>query len=530
MAKTVPACQEAELSPLEVECPENVQPNLQRVGRLGLVEPETTLEPERLLRKRKNQQMGAKPDTDVCDSDWTTRRENQIRRKSKRTTTSPRREFADEFGESDKECVSGEKEREERARRPAQQKRLMKRVRAEEGESHAEHPPLVMPSDRHAASSQVSARSRCSPNHGRATAPQSCREDLSYGDESIWCEACEDWFKDSCPTCNTLQADNEGFSQAGDLVKTKIGKKRHQCGICGKVFKWPSLLVRHEQTHTGHKPYQCHKCGKTFRTSSGLTRHERRTHTGEKLYRCGKCGKTFSESSYLAEHKRTHTGEKPPYQCGICCKAFWYSDSLRKHERRTHTCTGEKPYRCDMCGKTFNQAPHLAVHERTHTGEKPFQCDICGKSFSQRPHLVTHERTHIGEKPYQCGICGKAFSQAHYVVIHERTHTGEKPYQCDKCGKAFRFSCQLKKHLKTHCWDTPLNYCLLINVQIKRRLEDQQHSHLWYVCIHHHLLPTHYCALYTLLFQSILFSECLYPTFFNLFLVSEEALFYLYSV
>ena len=85
---------------------ESVQRTRERAHRqLGLV---------RQFRKRKNWRVAGKPDSDDSDSDWTPQMESQIRKRSKPTTMSLRRELADEFGEFDEECDSNSGEESKR--------------------------------------------------------------------------------------------------------------------------------------------------------------------------------------------------------------------------------------------------------------------------------------------------------------------------------------------------------------------------------------------------------------------------------
>jgi len=61
--------------------------------------------------------------------------------------------------------------------------------------------------------------------------------------------------------------------------------------------------------HQEDKPYKCtHSgCGKSFKTPSELTRHEFR-HTGEKPYKCDQCDKSFVRNDDLKRHSFIHTG------------------------------------------------------------------------------------------------------------------------------------------------------------------------------------------------------------------------------
>ncbi|CAG0904622.1 unnamed protein product, partial [Cyprideis torosa] len=172
------------------------------------------------------------------------------------------------------------------------------------------------------------------------------------------------------------------------ISKSSRGRKttrKHECAVCGKCFRTPSLLRRHESVGTyGRETLRVHE----------------RVHTAEKPYKCRFCFKSFAQTSQLASHERIHSSDKP-FECRFCEKQFKWIKNLRVHYRIQ---TNERPFECHICSKRFSQSSDLKKHTRVHTGEKPYRCQLCPSSFVQSNNLKDHLRSHTGETPFECDV------------------------------------------------------------------------------------------------------------------------------
>lgn len=121
--------------------------------------------------------------------------------------------------------------------------------------------------------------------------------------------------------------------------KSSAAAKAFPCPICGKVFKFKSLLASHSLIHSEIRPYSCDFCSRSFRRLSHLKRHREVVHAnGERLpqsFICHICGKDKKCRSQLARHVIIHTGERP-YACDLCTARFNRSGNLKQHRKRMH--------------------------------------------------------------------------------------------------------------------------------------------------------------------------------------------------
>ncbi|XP_053327242.1 zinc finger protein 596-like [Spea bombifrons] len=195
---------------------------------------------------------------------------------------------------------------------------------------------------------------------------------------------------------------------------------------------------------------QSRKCKKRNRCTTQANGENVTSNATEgKPLKCTYCGKLYKWPSHLRYHMQSHTNERP-HKCTICSKSFKDVHKLARHQQ-THTELGEdmadvKVHKCHVCDKPFKYRSDLDKHSFIHTGEKPFKCSLCSASFRRIDHLKRHNYIHTGDRPYKCSVCMKGFLEATELVKHERVHSGNKPYQCTLCNKSFSLSRSLKEH------------------------------------------------------------------------------------
>ncbi|PSN55956.1 hypothetical protein C0J52_02137 [Blattella germanica] len=183
-----------------------------------------------------------------------------------------------------------------------------------------------------------------------------------------------------------------GGGGGGTGNKEKKPKKRdpfpkppkHECTICGKMWRTMSEFKSHVATHSDERPFICEICGQAYKHKAALDIH------------CELCGKRFVHHTSFNMHTLAHTGQKS-YKCKVCGLALLSGSHLKRHSR-VHT--GERPYQCQTCGKRFAERYNLVAHNRIHdplganTREGSFKkihrCQLCGAGFDRKPKLEDH--------------------------------------------------------------------------------------------------------------------------------------------
>ncbi|XP_061446584.1 zinc finger protein ZFP2-like isoform X2 [Rhineura floridana] len=282
-------------------------------------------------------------------------------------------------------------------------------------------------------------------------------------------------------TKKTFTSDGEAFSKSSNLRTNQknLAKALHVCDQCGKEFRWPSDLARHQRVHVRGKaarrdqsqsqasspfaliPLQVD--ANSCKTLSQKPVTNQSTHT-KNLHNCDQCGKEFRWPSDLARHKRVHAGAKAAKQ--VPCQseasspsplmpatmALQAENSSEIFSPKSMLPANQRTYRknlhtSDQRGKDFQWPSALVQHRLVHSGRRVARGDQC-QSKLDASNSLTPSPTSLQVCSTDTN-CHKAFGTSSQLVTHQHTHL-KKSYTCGKCGKSYKWPSNLARHKRTH--------------------------------------------------------------------------------
>uniref|UniRef100_A0A8C3SN43 Zinc finger protein 219 n=1 Tax=Chelydra serpentina TaxID=8475 RepID=A0A8C3SN43_CHESE len=228
------------------------------------------------------------------------------------------------------------------------------------------------------------------------------------------------------------------FNGPGPALGAGGGRKArpYPCAVCGKRFRFNSILALHTRIHASETPFTCPYCGHRA-AQRGLLRLHLRSHRPEACARLSHQSRLLLELEERALLRRAPPPAPPSpppplpppsFRCPFCKGKFRTVGERERHLRILH-----QPYKCGQCPFAAAQEGELQRHSReAHAPPAPpapaapppaeFRCQVCGQAFTQSWFLKGHMRKHKDSFDHKCQVCGRCFKEPWFLKNHMKVH------------------------------------------------------------------------------------------------------------
>lgn len=292
-----------------------------------------------------------------------------------------------------------------------------------------------------------------------------------------------------------LTAGSPGMGAVG-WSESRAGERRFPCPVCGKRFRFNSILALHLRAHPGAQAFQCPHCGHRA-AQRALLRSHLRTHQPERprspaarllleleeraLLREARLGRARSSGGLQATPAteslvRPQAPSASSFRCPFCKGKFRTAAERERHLHILH-----RPWKCGLCSFGSSQEEELLHHSLTAHGapERPLAATSAAPQPQPppqpEPRSVPEPEQEPEQEPepelepereatpapaapeeppappeFRCQVCGQSFTQSWFLKGHMRKHKASFDHACPVCGRCFKEPWFLKNHMKVH--------------------------------------------------------------------------------
>ncbi|XP_077400753.1 zinc finger protein 219 isoform X2 [Vanacampus margaritifer] len=256
---------------------------------------------------------------------------------------------------------------------------------------------------------------------------------------------------------------------------------RFSCHVCGKRFRFQSILSLHARAHSLDRHRQASSRYRSALPAAPLKQNLRVQQNKKEQslnYRRHSVSENLThvlqeeeEELKGTELEQNHATVSPPlnedlthwtastpapltFRCHACKGKFRTASELARHVRILHN-----PYKCTLCPFAANQESSLASHlQECHPspGGPTLPSALSNSSPVNAPSEApqTSSPAKISEAStlpaFRCETCGQRFTQSWFLKGHMRKHKDSLDHKCQVCGRGFKEPWFLKNHMKVH--------------------------------------------------------------------------------